>query len=379
MNRPSSFLVVLVLVLAACVPAAQPSQLEKIENTEPIQITNTAISTEVVRATSPVVITPTSAVSATATSHLVNATTSPVKQTAMPTLTDTAAPTEIDTAMLPAVDTQPIFPIRAAFFYPWFPEAWNQQGYNPFTNYTPSLGFYDSSSISIIQNQIQAMTYGNINAAILSWWGQGSKTDQRVSTILDATPGSSNPNFRWSIYYENESQGDPAISQIENDLTYIQSNYGSSPSFLRVDGKFVVFVYADANDGCGMADRWVQADNALGHPAYIVLKVFSGYRNCASQPDSWHQYGPAVATDEQKGYSYSISPGFWKKGETAPRLARNPDAWRANVQAMVASREPWQLITTFNEWGEGTAVEPAKEWTSTSGYGVYLDTLHAIN
>ena len=26
---------------------------------------------------------------------------------------------------------------------------------------------------------------------------------------------------------------------------------------------------------------------------------------------------------------------------------------------MVASNAPWQLVTTFNEWGEGTAVESA--------------------
>ncbi|RPJ26412.1 MAG: hypothetical protein EHM33_11625, partial [Chloroflexi bacterium] len=40
-------------------------------------------------------------------------------------------------------DTQPSFPIRAAFYYPWFPEAWDQRAINPYTNYTPSLGFYD--------------------------------------------------------------------------------------------------------------------------------------------------------------------------------------------------------------------------------------------
>lgn len=43
---------------------------------------------------------------------------------------------------------------------------------------------------------------------------------------------------------------------------------------------------------------------------------------------------------------------------------------------MVASGEPWQLVTTFNEWGEGTATEPATEWSSNSGYGLYLDALH---
>ncbi len=276
----------------------------------------------------------------------------------------------------PPFDYQPGFPIRAVFYYPWFPEAWNQQGYDPFTNYNPSLGFYDSSSVAVIQEHISAMTYGNISAAILSWWGQGTNTDQRVATILGATPGSSNPYFRWSIYYENESQGDPTVDQIQNDLLYIQSRYGSDASFLRVNGKFVVFVYADGADGCAMADRWVQADNGLGHPAYIVLKVFSGYRNCTSQPDSWHQYSPAVAADEQSGYSYSISPGFWLKGETSPRLVRNLTNWISNVYSMIASGDPWQLVTTFNEWGEGTSVESAVEWASASGYGQYMDVLH---
>src|SRR5919108_4117390 len=36
-------------------------------------------------------------------------------------------------------------PVRAAFYYPWFPEAWTQSGQRPFTNYRPSSGFYDSS------------------------------------------------------------------------------------------------------------------------------------------------------------------------------------------------------------------------------------------
>jgi hypothetical protein len=58
-------------------------------------------------------------------------------------------------------------------------------------------------------------------------------------------------------------------------------------------------------------------------------------------------------------------------------LTRDVCRWAQNVQAMVASGEPLQLITTFNEWGEGTAVEPAREWITSSGFGAYLDLLHA--
>ncbi|HLO29461.1 MAG TPA: DNRLRE domain-containing protein [Anaerolineales bacterium] len=266
-------------------------------------------------------------------------------------------------------DTQPSFPIRAAFYYPWFPEAWNQQGFNPFTNYTPSLGFYDGSSSTVIKQQIAAMQYGGIQAGIASWWGQGSKSDSRMPALLQGAAGTS---FRWSVYYENESLSDPSVAQLTSDLTYLRDKYGNDPSFLRVNGHFVVFVYADGADACGMADRWKQA-NTVG--AYVVLKVFSGYRNCTNQPDGWHQYSPAVAADSQSGYSYAIAPGFWKKGE-AIRLARDLTRWNQNVRAMVASGAPFQLVTTFNEWGEGTSVESAQEWATDSGYGAYLDALH---
>ncbi|HLO29460.1 MAG TPA: alkaline phosphatase family protein [Anaerolineales bacterium] len=267
-------------------------------------------------------------------------------------------------------DTQPSFPIRAVFYYPWFPEAWNQQGFNPFTNYTPSLGFYDGSNATVIKQHIAAMQYGGIQVGIASWWGQGTKTDGRISALLQGAAGT---NFRWSVYYEQESQGNPTVTQLTNDLTYLRDKYGNDPSFLRIGGRFVVFVYADGSDACAMVDRWKQA-NTVG--AYLVLKVFSGYRNCTNQPDGWHQYSPAVAADSQKGYSYAIAPGFWKKGE-AVRLARDLTRWNQNIRDMIASGAPFQLVTTFNEWGEGTSVESAQEWASSSGYGAYLDALHS--
>jgi len=43
---------------------------------------------------------------------------------------------------------------------------------------------------------------------------------------------------------------------------------------------------------------------------------------------------------------------------------------------MIARKEPFQLIVTFNEHGEGTGVEASSHWASDSGYGYYLDCLH---
>jgi hypothetical protein len=273
---------------------------------------------------------------------------------------------------IPASASQAATPIiRAAFYYPWYPNAWNQSGMDPYTNYTPSAGYYSSNNPKIIKEQIVAMEYGHLNAGIISWWGQGSQEDTVVPDDLAAANGT---GFKWSLYYEEQGYENPSVSRIRSDLSYINARYTDNPNYLRIDGKPVIFVYAGPNDGCAMANRWLQANATEGF--YTVLKVFNGYLVCASDASSWHQYGPAEAEDNQPGYSFAISPGFYKKGELAPRLVRDLPAWAQDVKEMVASNEPLQLVTTFNEWGEGTAIESAREWSTPSECGSYLDVMH---
>jgi len=266
-------------------------------------------------------------------------------------------------------DLQPAFPILGTFYYPWFPEVWTQLGVYPYTNYHPSLGYYDSGDPSVIRTHVKAMQYGGIEVGISSWWGQGHFTDQRVRRLLRAA---TNTAFRWTIYYELEGYGDPSVDQIRGDLKYIRSHYASDQSFLRIGGRFVVFVFSADDTGCGVVNRWVHA-NAVG--AYLVFEAFPGYLDCAIQPDGWHLYGAGSAEATLLPYSFSITPGFWKAGEE-PFLARDPARWLQNVSYMLGSGVQWQLVTTFNEWGEGTSVESAAEWASDSGFGMYLDVLH---
>jgi hypothetical protein len=288
-----------------------------------------------------------------------------------------AAPAEpaVDVAGAPRARQEPTFPIRAAFYYPWYPEAWQQAGMSPFTEHHPSLGFYDSTDDAARDAHLRALAYARFDAGIYSWWGQGSKEDARLPGMLARTRATGSP-VKWAIYHEREGNGpDPSVAQLSSDLDYIRSRYAPDPAYLTVGGKPVIFAYSDAADGCGMVDRWRQA-NEPAHDFYVVLKVFDGYQACAAQPDSWHQYAPAVRADRQPSFSYSVSPGFDLTGPEPPRLPRDLDAFKDAVRRMVASGEPWQLVTTFNEWGENSATESAQEWPSPSGFGRYLDALH---
>jgi hypothetical protein len=278
--------------------------------------------------------------------------------------------------------------LRGAFYYPWFPDTWVQQGQNPFTNYSPARGLY-STDAATVAAQVADMQYGGITVGIASWFGQGTITDKHWPALLQAARGTA---FAWAPYYEPEGVTDPAPQKIANDLHYIRSTYGGAGSALAsLPGKGMpVFVYnADdptAAKGCDTVDRWNEARQLLqqqfGESVYVDLKVFPGYATCAGTPgiDGWHQYGPASA-DQNLAHapgagSYAISPGYWKSGVaygTAPFLARDRARWQASIASMNASGAKWQLITTYNEWGEGTAIENSTGCRNPAPAGTYCD------
>lgn len=291
--------------------------------------------------------------------------------------TSTSAPASTSTP--PASPQSLTLPARGAFSYPWFPEAWRQGGISPATHYNPTLGYYDS--VGVMAKHVQALLYGGFQFDVSSWWGQSSYEDARLSNLLGAAHGTS---LKIAPYYEAEGNGinnvtgspNPTSAQITSDLNYLASHYIADPNYLWIAGKPALFVYGDASDNCSTADRWAAANAAAATRFYVVLKVFSGYAACATQPDNWHQYGPASAEDSQGAHSFSISPGFYKYNESSPRLSRNLTRWVTNINDMNCSRAAFRLVTTFNEWGEGTSVESASQWASTSGWGSYLDALH---
>jgi hypothetical protein len=302
-----------------------------------------------------------------------------------------------------SLTVSPLGAIRAAFYYPWFPEAWNQSGQNPFTNYLPSRGFY-TTDVPTVTAQIADMQYGGITMGIASWWGQGTITDKRWPTLMQAARGT---GFTWAPYYEPNSPDDKAPQNIADNLHFIMATYGGPGSALaNLPGQGMpVFVYnADdvtTADGCLSVTRWNQVQQIMqqqfGQQIYVDLKVFPGFTTCpgASGIEGWHQYGPDTGDNNfaqtPTDGAYTISPGFWKSGVpfgTGTFLARDLGRWQASVAAMNASGAKWQLITTYNEWGEGTAIESSSgcrspapagalcDWSAGNTVSAYIMALH---
>jgi len=303
---------------------------------------------------------------------------------------------------------QPTGSLYATFFYPWYKNPtvdgqwgnWEGNGHTPpsnwFSNFlpippgaynastgaiNPSIGLYSSRDKGIFYWQLNQMATAKIEVAISSWWGQSvsatndnpgiyaiqGRTDVSFRQIVTNWMNQADnpyPNMRWTLYYEKESIANPSVTEITSDLQYINANYVNQPSYLKINGRPVLFVYADGSDGCSMVTRWLQARAQSGTNFYLVLKLFNGYTACSSQPDSWHQYAPAVRTATHAPYSSFISPGFWKDG-TSVTLPRSTTDFDSAAAAMVSANAQWKLVETWNEWGEGTSVEPGLQVQQT--------------
>ncbi len=277
--------------------------------------------------------------------------------------------------------------IRAAFYYPWFPQTWGSDAQNPFTNYVPARGSY-RTDLPTVKAQITDMQYAWVSVGLASWFGQRSNTNANWPVLFRAARGT---GFRWAPYYEPEGTSDPTPTAIAADLHYLRTTYGGGQALAMLPGKrMLVFVYnaddLDTAHGCATVTRWKQARDILqkryAEAVYVDLKVFPGYATCADRAsiDGWHQYGPASAVQDFSHApgdgSYAISPGFWKAGNaygTAPFLSRDRAHWQSSIAAMNASGAKWQLITTYNEWGEGTAIESSSGCRVTPPPGTYCD------
>ena len=280
---------------------------------------------------------------------------------------------------------QPSAPYHATFFYLWSQNPntdgkwgyWTDHSNNPPntwfshfipdpkpTNFDPTNELYSASNYENFKWQAAKMGEAKMEVSIASWWGQGTREDNAFNSIINsfmARVDNPYPNLRWSMYYEDEGFADPDVATIVSDLNHIKTKYSQSPYYFKIGGKPVIFVYAGANDVPGtMTQRWKDANTQVGNYFYVVLKVFPGFANDPNQPSSWHQYAPATRSGSQASYYY-VSPGFWLDDGSAERLVRNSVDFENAVKSMVSSNVTWKLIQTWNEWGEGTSVEPGEQ------------------
>ena len=253
------------------------------------------------------------------------------------------------------------------FYYPWYGtpaqdgawQHWNQNGHMPpgdvYSRYYPAGGPYSSDRPSVLRRQMAQIAAAGIDEVVVSWWGLGSLEDRRLPLVLRAAR---RHGLRTAIHLEPyEGRSPPSVLV---DLQYLASL-----------GIHDVFVYHPRDFA---ASDWL----AVRAQAPTSLRVFAGTNlvgfAAAGGFDGFYTYdfvdfgGDKFVRLCEQAHALrllcapSVGPGYdgRRAGETSTATGRRRGVTYDNLwTAAVAAQPDLVTITSYNEWGEGTQIEPA--------------------
>jgi hypothetical protein len=287
-----------------------------------------------------------------------------------------------------------------AFYYPWYGNPRVQGGSGRLfhwdrideanrqiasSTHYPALGAYDSHDRELIARHCRWAKSAGVDGFIISWWGRGTFEDQAMGPILD---GCKEAGLFATIYHETVPRPRTAESAAR-DITQALQRFADHPAWLRVRGKPVLFVYGRAVGEIGL-DGWktaaAQVDQHYSKGALLIgdrldaaaAEIFAGthtYNTAGSlqgksldQVREWakRNFATWVKTAHDRGRISAITviPGYddTKIRKPGLRVERfEGKSYVAQWEAAIAARPDWVLITSWNEWHEGSEIEPSVE------------------
>jgi hypothetical protein len=267
--------------------------------------------------------------------------------------------------------------------------------------YHPLIGPYDSADPVVLEYHVLLMKLAGIDGVIVDWYGRESHLDyginnERTAALFQFTRKA---GLKFALCYEDRTvlqqindgvlAATNAILHAQQTMLYVQHNYFGAPSYLQLSNRPVLLnfgpQYFKANE------QWEQIFSVLeptNRPAFFTednrLPVGTGAFNW---PPMWLSLTPGargvlsvtalenyLASFEQNGNTWpaflsSAFPRFHDIYQPAGVRDywgylgdRKGEMLRMTLTRAMTNRSAMVQIVTWNDFGEGTVIEPTSEY-----------------
>ncbi len=262
----------------------------------------------------------------------------------------------------------------------------------------PLLGVYDSNDPDVIEYHVLSAKAAGIDGFVIDWYQPGSISDvamQELATIC--------PKYKFSFAacyeekaafpgYRNPKTRDDSVQLGIEDFSYILKTYGSTPGYLKVDGKPAIFMFLSGGQFAGQEAVFnymelAKIKQAVNSTDWVLFRehvdpVYWLSAKGAYQwvgDDAYQKWFADTANDQKKKgkLNYVVagaSPGFDSSGvaswgQNHPVIPRVNGAYYAGQWDKAIRMNPDLVqIVTWNDFQEGSVIEPTFEFKTQ-----YLD------
>lgn len=263
----------------------------------------------------------------------------------------------------------------AIFYYPWYATPardghwahWYIHGEDGqpvlSTPYFPMRGLYSSSNTKIVGAQMREIAATGIRTVIVSWWGFGSPEDLRLPLVASAA---SQYELSVAVHIEPYRSRTPATTA--EDIVQLHER-----------GFTDFYVYdADRDSASAWADALGELEGVrvFGHTHLVGRATAAGFDGLYTYDvATWNgnTFARICSQAHRAGLlcAPSVGPGYDARLATRDQLVR-PRLQGATYDRMwktaIRARADVVTVTSYNEWQEGTQIEPARIQVDRSGY-----------
>ncbi|HUP69687.1 MAG TPA: hypothetical protein VM142_07710 [Acidimicrobiales bacterium] len=282
-------------------------------------------------------------------------------------------------------------PVRLApevtvFFYPWYARQdrdgdwrhWEANSHSPpedvASNFYPALGAYSSSDPAVLNVQMAEIKAAGIDVVASSWWGRGSYEDSVLPQVSAAAAAN---GLRLAILHE--PYVGRSVATVEQDVAYLRASFSVRDFYLFDIQRFASTSWAAARDRMGDVRLLGQSNNLTA----MRSGAFATYAT-ASRFDGVFTYDPvryapadfagfcASARQARLACGPSVAPGHvatrTKPSDTRIVSREGGARYDAQWTGAIDAGPDLVSITSYNEWHEGSQIEPAVPYCFPDGF-----------